>query len=332
MKDNELIEFRKLWITDMSSHPNPKELQGRSALELWIEGNEKERSRNSVEAIKLYRMAIKLDPDVERKHFELERKSVPNWGKVSEEQTTDNKIPNMEIVEEFSNEDSAFLMLPPDIHVQILKFLAVADINAIFNISLTCKQMSYSILKESIWRFACNYFHEFNVDVEVSKQTYQNSFLNLWIMKSRIRYDGVYVCTIKYQREGMSDPSLRLANLKTIHTVTYYRFKRFFPDNTCLIYTATADPDEVIPLLQKSYKPLKGSTLGSWKWVNDTVVVSWNGLKPNCILTATLKVFSTVKGLQNRLYWDSLIENSGSALYQFPRNQLDTFQFSKKNF
>jgi F-box only protein C-terminal region len=326
MKESELIEFRKLWITEVSSQPKTKDnREGLSALELWVKGNEMENSKRSVEAIKLYRMAIKLDPDVEKKYLEMERVIIRPRERVTKEEVV---VHDREVSAEQMDQKSTFLLLPTEIHVQILKFLAVFDINSIFQISLCCKQMSILILKESIWRFACNFYHEVDVDREVSNFDY--SFLKMWIHRPRLRYDGTYVSTIKYQREGMSDPSLRLANLKTLHVITYYRLKRFYPDHTVLIYTTSTDPEEIIPNFKKKSK-LKHCLIGNWKMVEDTVIVDWNGLKNSSKLIGTLKISSTVKGLQNRLYWIGLTENNGLSQFSFPRNQLETFTFNKNS-
>ncbi|EAA34959.1 hypothetical protein GE21DRAFT_1190 [Neurospora crassa] len=77
------------------------------------------------------------------------------------------------------------------------------------------------------------------------KTVYNSSWLRMWRLRPRIRFNGCYISTVNYIRTGQAN-----ANATTwgspVHIVTYYRYLRFFRDGTAISLLTTAEPADVV--------------------------------------------------------------------------------------
>ena len=77
------------------------------------------------------------------------------------------------------------------------------------------------------------------------KTLYNSSWLRMWRLRPRIRFNGCYISTVNYIRAGQAS-----ANATTwgspVHIVTYYRYLRFFRDGTAISLLTTAEPADVV--------------------------------------------------------------------------------------
>lgn len=77
------------------------------------------------------------------------------------------------------------------------------------------------------------------------KTLYNSSWLRMWRLRPRIRFNGCYISTVNYIRAGQAS-----ANATTwgspVHIVTYYRYLRFFRDGTVISLLTTAEPADVV--------------------------------------------------------------------------------------
>lgn len=78
-------------------------------------------------------------------------------------------------------------------------------------------------------------------------QTYHKMFR----IRPRIRFNGVYISTITYHRTGQASVDLVTWN-SPVHTVTYFRYLRFYRDGTCISLLTSAEPAEVVSMLSRA--------------------------------------------------------------------------------
>lgn len=81
-------------------------------------------------------------------------------------------------------------------------------------------------------------------------ERYNGSWKEMFHLRPRLRFNGVYISTCNYHRAGGHMGSA-LTWGTPVHTVTYYRYLRFYPDGTLLSLLTTHGPAEVVYLFSK---------------------------------------------------------------------------------
>jgi len=71
---------------------------------------------------------------------------------------------------------------------------------------------------------------------------YGESWRKMFMIRPRVRFNGIYISTCKYVRAGASE----FWNWDPVHIVTYYRYLRFYPNGTVLSLLSTCEPSEVV--------------------------------------------------------------------------------------
>ncbi|KAK6820507.1 F-box protein pof7 [Apiospora arundinis] len=84
----------------------------------------------------------------------------------------------------------------------------------------------------------------------VRSSLYASSWQNMWRRRPRIRFNGCYISTVNYFRQGHSTGNQITWN-SPVHIVTYYRYLRFFRDGTVISLLTTVDPADVVHNLTK---------------------------------------------------------------------------------
>ncbi|KAI5841261.1 hypothetical protein BZA05DRAFT_134748 [Tricharina praecox] len=89
---------------------------------------------------------------------------------------------------------------------------------------------------------------------------YHSSWREMFHLRPRLRYNGVYISTCNYHRSGgHSGTSLSWGT--PVHIVTYYRYLRFYPDGTLLSLLSTHEPADVVYTFSKLALP---TSLHDW--------------------------------------------------------------------
>lgn len=70
------------------------------------------------------------------------------------------------------------------------------------------------------------------------------TYKQMWRLRPRIRFNGIYISTCNYIRAGAVAPSRTWG--AAVHVVTYYRYLRFFRDGRCLSLCTTHEPSEIV--------------------------------------------------------------------------------------
>ncbi|KAI3925212.1 hypothetical protein MKW92_045841 [Papaver armeniacum] len=85
-----------------------------------------------------------------------------------------------------------------------------------------CRKWRYTIRNPVFWRSAC--LKAWQVKSQDFQSTYQGSWRKMWLLRPRIRTDGLYVSRNTYVRCGT--PEWKTSN--PVHVVCYFRYIRFF--------------------------------------------------------------------------------------------------------
>lgn len=206
------------------------------------------------------------------------------------------------------------LALPDELLAHVLRHLAVRDMASFSRAVYSCKRLAllgYS--REHIWRAVCEraFAHQhyspdivfpdgFNPDSleTTAARHYGNSYRRMYFERPRIRFNGVYISTCNYVRQGAGQ-----SWYAPIHMVTYYRYLRFYEDGTCISLLTSAEPADVVPVFNR--KTVGASRAGTRQQVvytrDDGTVLS----RPKHIVNGTWHFVDTDGTL--------LIETEGSV-------------------
>ncbi|SSD58808.1 related to F-box protein HRT3 [Saccharomycodes ludwigii] len=243
-----------------------------SALQLWENGISKETTGSMMDAIRFYRQALKLNPNIEkvyrekiRTEYEIEKKFKDNLTLTSDQnalvagEETDQ-------IEENTTKDAivpCFIldMLPPEILSQIIGEVIKLSSESWVNLSLSCHMFnrlcfshkyatfSFLVASQIIYKkqvYSYDIFHtlspieqvEFN---KVLNEQYTDNYYRMLQDRPFIKFEGVYISVNNYLRYG-AIPEGSSSLLNPIHMITYYRYLRFYPDGTCLRLVSPIEP------------------------------------------------------------------------------------------
>jgi len=269
------------------------------ARSLFLQGAQYEERGKLYEAIKCYRRAEKLVPNIEFKTFdytgrnkrtppkedkETDHGYVEKAGVVEEEEDQEDIL---NLVQRFSRmrstSESTFIQpevetgdchigeLPSEIINYILKWVVSSelDLRSLESCSAVSRGFYMAARDEDIWRLAC-------IKVWGSSASTSNLFpgwRELFLARPRVNYNGCYVSKISYIREGergFQDQE----TFRAWHVVEYHRFLRFFPGGQVAMLTSAND-DPALVAKQMNTKPgciLLGAMMGHYKIVDNTLV------------------------------------------------------------
>ncbi|CDO96266.1 unnamed protein product [Kluyveromyces dobzhanskii CBS 2104] len=266
------------------------------AIELWEKGFSKETAGAMTDAIKYYRLALRINPNVEK----LYRKKLQEEWRLEEEMKKLQLNPNgnsdglsdavvdvtvRENTEDLSQDDDQIElpcwilnMLPDDLLTKIIDHIVLTSADSWVNLSLTCKKFNSLCFHDSSpYRTFAEYIYK--------KQVYNDNEMRLngisdiktlaetlWgqddrkMLKERpyIKFHGVYISVVNYLRHG-SIPEGSSSLLNPIHMITYYRYLRFYPNGKCMRLLTTDEPSVVVPELSiEEHANKKDVEICSW--------------------------------------------------------------------
>ncbi|KAI5295757.1 hypothetical protein KEM52_000349, partial [Ascosphaera acerosa] len=170
--------------------------------------------------------------------------------------------------------------MPTEILAQILCLVAEEDPAMLKRVALVCKRMSWHVSNEQSvykalclsrrfglgsmqyrWRTTINGSPLYQIAQPLAqtpptshaKQRLQHaippphqSWREAYQLLPRIRFTGIYISTINYNRPGAHADLTNVSAGAPIHVVTYYRYLRFYPDGTAIHLVTTAEPVEIV--------------------------------------------------------------------------------------
>ena len=265
-----------------------------------------ERKGNMQEAIKLYKIAFKLDPEVDRKDRFTAK--IPPTTETDTRADIDVEVEKSDDIETTPIiQKSALLLLPEEILVGIFKWTLYRNHAQFKSLSLLCKKISIIIKDPTIWRFQCEYWYYSRIPAILDLSKY-SSYFEMFLVKPRIRTDGLYISKVTYLRSGLS---LELSYMNPTHLVTYFRYIRFVSLDSFLICTTPSEPNRFVKVgfNNKNFRlGNKNDNIikGSFEWLeSDTLSLSWT--RDTDTYVAVMKCTSKVAGRHDKLVWSTLV-------------------------
>uniref|UniRef100_A0AAY4DSA9 F-box only protein n=1 Tax=Denticeps clupeoides TaxID=299321 RepID=A0AAY4DSA9_9TELE len=294
----ELSAFRAQWMSELLPGPRYGEAKRRllgaadqkrrqelareeEARELFLKAVEEEQSGAVYEAIKYYRRAMQLVPDIE---FKINYNRSPDPDRVGGTYLAENEgdceiddllayfqhqltlqSSTLKICEhEVETTQVHISALPTEVLMYIFRWVVSCDLDlrALEQLSLVCRGFYICARDPEIWRLACLKVWGRNC----TKLPF-SSWREMFLEKPRVRFDGVYISKTSYIRQG--EESLD-GFYRAWHQVEYYRYLRFFPDGQVMMLTTPEDPLSTVPRLRSRSTRLESVLFGHYRFSQDT--------------------------------------------------------------
>jgi len=276
----------------------------RKARDFFMKGVEFEGDGKFFDAIKYYKKAEKLVPDIEnhahkfniaknRNTRDVNKTSVLDANGNSRPESHENEQDlvnliskfsklrvdgNCSIKSEFETNIVHIGQLPSEVLNYIMKWVVSSDLDlkSLENCSQVCRGFYLASRDDEIWRLISASMWGPAVVSPVS-----GSWRELFLTSPRIRFSGCYVSRIKYLREGergFQDQEM----YRAWHVVEYNRFLRFFPGGQVIMALSSDDEDIVAKQLNTKAGGLRipGAIMGRYRIANDVLICVLHKPKP----------------------------------------------------
>ncbi|XP_032876580.1 F-box only protein 9 isoform X3 [Amblyraja radiata] len=231
------------------------------AKELFLKAVEQEQNGAVYEAIKYYRRAMQLVPDIEFKINYTHSPESDGSSKIyKEDKGKTNEVTDLlpYFHQQLSLQDSLHKLCQPefgvnqthisDIPFEILVYIfrwvvsGDLDLRSLEQLSMVCRTFYICARDPEIWRLACMKVW----GRACSNLVLYSSWRQMFLERPRVRFDGVYISKTTYVRQG--EESLD-GFYRAWHQVEYYRYLRFFPGGQVIMLTTPEDPQSIVPRL-----------------------------------------------------------------------------------
>lgn len=264
-KNNNADDAIRLQATD-------EDLKQDKARALYIRGVELERAGQLYEAIQQYRRAMQLVPNIESialtqtgdsedesSSSDCDEGQSPELGSVGlYSQLTALLAPSAPVCQPLYHQEAVHLSaLPREIVEQVLCWVVGGDldIRSLQAVAATCRGLYVVTRAETLWKRACVkvWGEGCNLGDNAPSSSsptlredasYGNSWRRMFLTRPQPRYNGCYISKTSYFRSG--ECNFHDQNYQPWHLVCYYRFIRFFPGGTALLFTSSEAPQSVV--------------------------------------------------------------------------------------
>ena len=246
---NELETFRQKWKKEVAAkyqHTTSTATVGSSSFlhsqydvkiqeaeRHFLQGIDCERNGQLQKAIKAYRTALQLDPEIEQRISKSQEFVDPD----SDEELENNVVTSSNaLVQKFSNlcissdtnqlhglvqlsEALHITQLPSEIICYIFRWVASShvDMKSVESLSETCRKFYLCARDQTIWKAACERIWGTNLG-----QKGYGSWRRMFIDRPHVQLDGVYISKVTYFRQG--DPTVMSSFYEPFQCVEYFRF------------------------------------------------------------------------------------------------------------
>uniref|UniRef100_A0A665XAC3 F-box only protein n=1 Tax=Echeneis naucrates TaxID=173247 RepID=A0A665XAC3_ECHNA len=295
LRQLELSAFRAQWMSELkpsggASGTSDRLLQPKGlkrtqdivreekATELFLRAVQEEQSGAVYEAIKFYRMAMQLVPDIEFKinysrppdadrgggNYDIDGDIEDLLNYFEQQLTLESSFPKI-CTPELEITQMHISALPREILMYIFRWVVSSDLDmrALEQLSLVCRGFYICARDPEIWRSACLRVWGRKCTKFVPFKSWREMFLR----RPRVRFDGVYISKTSYIRQG--EESLD-GFYRAWHHVEFYRYLRFFPDGHVIMLTTPEDPLAVVPRLRTRNTRMDSILLGHYRLSQET--------------------------------------------------------------
>ncbi|CAL8299853.1 unnamed protein product [Merluccius merluccius] len=247
------------------------------ARELFLKAVEEEQNGAVYEAIKYYRRAMQLVPDIEFKinYNRADKDKGENYlaenvnGDIEDliayfqqQLTLENSWPKI-CLPETRMSQMHISALPPEVLMYIFRWVVSRDLDmrTLEQLSLVCRGFYICARDSDLWRSAC-----LRVWGRTTLAPFK-SWREMFLERPRVCFDGVYISKVSYVRQG--EESLD-GFYRALHHVVCYRYLRFFPDGKVVMLTTPEDPLTVVPRLRSRNTRVESGMLGYFRLSQET--------------------------------------------------------------
>ncbi|XP_035917257.1 F-box only protein 9 [Anopheles stephensi] len=325
-KRSELDDFRERWQQELkreqpvanapavATHATTVETDSveHQARALFQQGSDLERSGKVFEAMRLYRRATQLVPDIEFRVYDKKhakpKEDVTNDERLVEglmermmEANIDEDEENLENVDlvlrfqtlmarsgklfERATGDRKLIVtsahfsdLPMELILYILRWVVSNDLDmkSLERFASVCRGFYLLARDPEIWRHAC--MRIWGVNLGVLKGTPFSSWREMYISRPRILFHGCYISRTSYLRSG--ENSFQDQFYRPIQLVEYYRYFRFFADGKVLMLTTADEPQQCVVKLKPRCPTQNEILRGHYRLHDDVVIVAIQRNRP----------------------------------------------------
>ncbi|KAI9113386.1 hypothetical protein K1719_015911 [Acacia pycnantha] len=155
---------------------------------------------------------------------------------------------------------------------------------------------------------------------------YESSWRKMWLLRPRLRIDGLYVSRNTYIRVGVAE----WKTTNPVHVVCYFRYMRFFPSGRFLYKNSSEKIKKVAKCM--NFRSSKADCVfgGHYTLSDDKVeaAVLYAGRWPT-VLRIRLRLRGTTAGANNRMDLISLVTSGGMTPFVFvPFDEVETSVFN----
>lgn len=293
---------------DESEDQEVEDSKNKQARELFLQGVHLEQTGRLYEAIRFYKRAVNLVPDIEYRAFQYTANSATKEKRNDNESTAGraargaedengNKNPPEADEEEpelanltlkfarmrtnnpgpaiqagaSGSQQTHIGQLPSEVLNYILKWVVSSelDLKSLEACSEVCRGFYVAARDEEIWRLIC--LKVWGVSVTTSNY-YNQPWRELFISRPRVNFHGCYSSKISYIREGergFQDHE----SYKSWHIVKYFRFLRLFPGGRAIMSISADDPGLTAKLMNnRHFCSVQGSMVGDYRIVDNVLV------------------------------------------------------------
>jgi len=250
------------------------------ATSLYLQGVKCEQNGDMLEAIRHYKQAIKLVPNIEELVYAARVAPVPTNnvdivtlkmsattlnGDINESQvknncdSTDLFSKLVRIVEEDGQictpleepKMTHISSLPREIIILLLKWIVSTDLdfNSLEKMASVCRGFYVCCRHIELWKLACVKMWKSGCG---DPQTHgYTGWREMYMLRPRPYFNGCYISKTSYSRPG--ENSFQDVNYKPWHLVTYFRYLRFFSCGSVLMLTTSENPQNVVTSLKMDW-------------------------------------------------------------------------------
>lgn len=319
-----LDNFREQWLREMELSPQGDSRLSREendegnfdfgepsvlhkARDIFLKGVKCEQDGEHYEAIRYYKRAVQLVPDIEFRTFDFTKKrqaeeqDLPDGDSdeengsisgVEDEEVEDTDGDLQDLVSRFSRlqvktrticepEEMTNLAhissLPMELLINILKWVVSSelDVNSLERCSLVSRGFYLASRSGDLWRLICVKTWGVNA-MTINPRCWRDHYIDC----PRVKLNGCYIARNSYVREG--ERSFQDNEFyKSWHFVQYYRYIRFFAGGRVVMTISSEDPANVVKVLNnRNFCPIQGTMFGYYRTINDQVICVLHKEKP----------------------------------------------------
>lgn len=173
--------------------------------------------------------------------------------------------------------------------------------------SCVCRKWRYTIRNPVFWRNACLKAWQPSGVVKNYKtlqSKYEGSWRKMWLLRPRVRTDGLYVSRNTYIRVGVAE----WKTTNPVHVVCYFRYIRFYPSGRFLYKNSSQKIKDVAKSMNFRTAKIDCTYSGHYTLSDDKVeaAILYPGMRPT-VLRIRLRLRGTTAGANNRMDLLSLV-------------------------